>query len=105
VLDGHHRGRLGQGRRGGSGDGPAADQRLAVNDVWIKARLDELLTEGMSRAELILRYTLSHPHCHTVIVGTCDLDHLTENVQAAEAGPLSAEIVDEITRRVALVLG
>lgn len=42
--------------------GPDAEiERPALNDVWELARLDELLADGMSRAELILRYTLSHP--------------------------------------------
>ena len=59
-----------------------------VNDIWTKARLDEVLPPGISRAELILRYTLSHPDCHTTIVGTCDPTHFRENVEAASRGPL-----------------
>lgn len=58
-------------RGGVAQGGPDAEvQRPALNDVWTRAKLDELLPQGMSRAELILRYTLSHPHCHTTIVGT-----------------------------------
>lgn len=84
--------------------GPNAEiQRPALNDVWEQANLDELLPEGTKRAELILRYTLSHPHCHTTIVGTCNIDHLKENLAAAEKGPLSPEIVREIASRVAAV--
>ncbi len=50
--------------------GPDAEiQRQTLNDIWTRARLDEILPDGMNRAELILRYTLSHPHCHTTIVG------------------------------------
>jgi aryl-alcohol dehydrogenase-like predicted oxidoreductase len=82
--------------------GPDAEiQRPALNDVWRRAKLDEILPEGMSRAELILRCTLSHPHCHTTIVGTCSAEHLAENMTAAERGPLPAELVGEIKRRVA----
>jgi aryl-alcohol dehydrogenase-like predicted oxidoreductase len=82
--------------------GPDAEiQRPALNDVWRRAKLDEILPEGMSRAELILRCTLSHPHCHTTIVGTCSAEHLAENMAAAERGPLPAELVGEIKRRVA----
>lgn len=81
--------------------GPDAEiQRPALNDVWAAARLDEVLPEGMSRAELILRYTLSHPHCHTTIVGTCDHEHLAENLSAARSGPLPSALVDEIAARV-----
>jgi aryl-alcohol dehydrogenase-like predicted oxidoreductase len=85
--------------------GPDAEiQRPALNDTWQQAALDGLLPEGMSRAELILRYTLSHPYCHTTIVGTCNGDHLRENLAAAEAGPLSEELYSQITSRVAAVL-
>ncbi len=82
--------------------GPEAEiQRAALNDIWTRAKLDEVLPEGMKRAELILRYTLSHPHCHTTIVGTCNPDHLAENLAAAARGPLPAELYAEIRSRVA----
>lgn len=92
--------------RGGIAQGgPDAEiQRPALNDVWTKARLEELLQPGMSRAELILRHTLSHPDCHTTIVGTCNPVHLQENLNAAARGPLPADLVQEITRRVSLCL-
>jgi aryl-alcohol dehydrogenase-like predicted oxidoreductase len=85
--------------------GPDAEiQRPALNDVWTQARLDEVLPAGMPKAELILRYTLSHPHVHTVIVGTCNPQHLTENIAAATRGPLPAELYDEVRTRVGSVL-
>jgi aryl-alcohol dehydrogenase-like predicted oxidoreductase len=77
---------------------------IILNDVWTHAGLDELLPAGMLRAKLILRYTLSHPHCHTTIVGTCNAEHLAENLATAEAGPLPAELYDEISSRVAAAL-
>jgi len=89
-------------RGGVAQGGPDAEiQREALNDVWAKAGLDEVLPEGMSRAELILRYTLSHPNCHTTIVGTCNAEHLAENFASSEAGPLPAELYGEISSRVA----
>ena len=82
--------------------GPEAEiQRPALNDIWTRAKLDEVLPEGMKRAELILRYTLSHPHCHTTIVGTCNPDHLAENLAAAARGPLPVELYEEIRSRIA----
>ncbi|MCA9149221.1 MAG: aldo/keto reductase [Planctomycetales bacterium] len=88
-------------RGGVAQGGPDAEiQRPQLNDVWTRANLDELLPAGMKRAELILRYTLTHPNCDTVIVGTCNPDHLAQNVAAAERGPLSAELYTEITARV-----
>lgn len=91
--------------RGGIAQGgPDAEiQRPALNDVWTKAKLDEVLPEGMSRSELILRMTLSHPHCHTVIVGTCNQQHLDENLSAASKGPLPQPLFDEVRARVQML--
>ena len=47
------------------------------------------------------RYTLSYPHCHTTITGTCNLAHLAENLEAAARGPLPVKLIPEITARVA----
>ena len=92
--------------RGGVAHGgpDAAIQREALNDVWTRAKLDEVLPDGTPRAELILRYTLSHPHCHTTIVGTCNADHLAENLASAESGSLPTDLYDEISSRVAAAL-
>ena len=86
--------------------GPDAEiQRPALNDAWTAAGLDDLLSEEMNRAELILRYTLSHPHCHTTIVGTCNHDHLAENVRTLDKGPLPADVYQEVTDRVRTAIG
>jgi len=84
--------------------GPDAEiQREALNKIWNAARLDELLSPDMNRAEFILRATLSHPGCHTTIVGTCNLIHLKENIAAAMQGPFPETLMEEIQRRVAAV--
>ena len=89
-------------RGGVAQGGPDAEiQRPALNEVWTQAKLDEVLPSGMSRAELILRYTLSHPHCHTTIVGTCNDAHLAENLTAAARGALPSDLYQDITARVA----
>ncbi len=79
-------------------------QRPALNDVWDKANLEDLLSPEMIRSELILRYTLSHPDCHTTIVGTCNPLHFQENLQSAARGALPSDLEREIARRVAAVL-
>jgi aryl-alcohol dehydrogenase-like predicted oxidoreductase len=80
--------------------GPDAEiQRPALNDVWTRGKLDEVLPEGMKRAELILRYTLSHPSCHTTIVGTCDSQHLAENLASAAKGPLPPDLYKQVNAR------
>ena len=88
--------------RGGIAQGgPDAEiQRPALNDVWKGANLDEVLTGEMSRAELILRYTLAHPHCDTTIIGTCNPHHCSENQRALQKGPLPDDLYREVTRRV-----
>ena len=63
------------------------------------AKLDELRAEGESRTAFLLRFTLSHPHRHTTIVGTKNPDHLRENVKAALAGPLPADLYSKAKER------
>ncbi len=67
-------------------------------DRWEQAKLDELL-DGMDRMEFTLRFTLSHPDLHTTIVGTRSPAHIRANVAAAEKGPLPADVVAEVQRR------
>jgi aryl-alcohol dehydrogenase-like predicted oxidoreductase len=68
---------------------------------WENAKLDELLDEGESRTQFLLRFTNSHPGMHTNIVGTKNPAHLADNVAAASRGALSAEIYAEAKRRLA----
>ena len=65
---------------------------------WDKAQLGALAPD-IDPMELILRFTLSHPAAHTVIVGTQNLEHLTANIAAAAKGPLEPALVKEIRSR------
>jgi aryl-alcohol dehydrogenase-like predicted oxidoreductase len=87
--------------KGGPESEVAREDRVSV---WEEAGLRELLPEGMSSAEMILRYTLTHPHCDTTIVGTLNPAHLAENVAAAMRGPLEPDLYAEIKHRVQEVL-
>lgn len=83
--------------------GPDAEiQRSQLNDVWDRAKLAELLPDGMTKAELILRYTLSHPHCHTTIVGTCNHEHLAENLRSAGHVGLPDDLIRSVASRIAV---
>ena len=42
--------------------------------------------------EFLLRFTISHPDMHTTIVGTRNPEHLADNVAAASAGQLPADV-------------
>jgi aryl-alcohol dehydrogenase-like predicted oxidoreductase len=82
--------------RGEPGEGLGGEEKW---ETWEKARLDELLEDGETRTSFMLRFTISHPHCHTTIVGTQNLDHLKENVEAACRGPLDSGVYEEARRR------
>ena len=90
--------------RGGTGrvapgKGKEADRPW---DLWEQARLDHIL-DDMTRMEFLLRFTLTHPDMHTTIVGTRSLNHLHENVNAAQKGPLPHDIYVEAKRCLAVV--
>jgi aryl-alcohol dehydrogenase-like predicted oxidoreductase len=69
-----------------------------MRDEWDAARLDELL-DGMSRIEFTLRFTLAHDDLDTTIVGTANSAHLQANLATARVGPLPADVVAEVKRR------
>jgi len=73
---------------------------LAKRDLWHTAKLDDLLG-GLTRMDFMLRFTLSHPDIHTIIVGTSNPSHLDDNVRAASAGPLPEDVYTEAKRRLA----
>jgi len=90
--------------RGGVAKGAPEASGQPKPDRWAifeSAGLDELLEDGESRTQFVLRFTLSHPDMHTTIVGTRNLDHLNDNVTAALKGPLSADTYAEAKRRLA----
>jgi aryl-alcohol dehydrogenase-like predicted oxidoreductase len=99
--------------RGGTARGTASQERdfgvqplsatgPAARDRWQEAGLDELLEEGMSRHEFVLRFTLSHPGATAAIVGTSSREHLRANVESASRGPLPEDVYAEARRRLGL---
>jgi aryl-alcohol dehydrogenase-like predicted oxidoreductase len=62
---------------------------------WEKADFSSLAPQ-LDPMELMLRFTLSHPSAHTVIVGTQDVAHLQANIGAAERGGLDPELVAKV---------
>ena len=57
--------------RGGAAKGaPSGGKQAGLQwDRWQRAQLDDLL-DGMTPVAFVLRFTFSHPHMHTTIVGT-----------------------------------
>ena len=87
--------------RGGAGLGEPG-LGFGSHEQWRpfdEAKLDELRQEGESRTAFVMRFTLTHPNAHTNIVGTTNLDHMQENVQAALRGPLPSDVYSEAKRR------
>ena len=80
--------------RGGAAKGAPSGER------WQKARLDDVL-EGMTPMEFILRFTFTHPHMATNIVGTINPAHLQNNIDALRQGPLAPALYAEAKRRLA----
>lgn len=91
--------------RGGVAKGePEADRSTSDRwKYWDEAGLDELRDPDESRSAFLLRFTITHPHMHTTIVGTKCLDHLAENLKATEKGPLPAELYEQARQRLEAV--
>jgi aryl-alcohol dehydrogenase-like predicted oxidoreductase len=98
--------------RGGTARGTASEDKgwrveplsmggpkAPAKDLWEAAGLDEILPEGMSRHEFLLRFTLSHPGLSSTIVGTSKVAHFKSNAEIASRGPLPADLYDEAKRR------
>jgi aryl-alcohol dehydrogenase-like predicted oxidoreductase len=86
--------------RGGAAKGGPGKEEGNAWDKWQEVDLTDLL-EGMSRQEFILRFTISHPHMDTTIVGTINPAHLEDNVDAVLHGALPADVYEEAKRRLA----
>ena len=87
--------------RGGAAKGVPSEeekQQGSAWDLWERARLDEIL-DNMTRMEFILRFTFAHPDLHTNIIGTINLDHLRENLNTLQKGPLPENLYAEAKRR------
>lgn len=54
--------------------------------------LRPLIPEGMTMAELALRFILNEPRVSTIIPGMRKAEHVRMNMAASEAGPLPAEL-------------
>jgi hypothetical protein len=71
------------------------------NELWNRGQtlLAEDVIGDLSQFDVALRWLLSVPNVHTAIVGTTNIDHFASNVQAAQQGRLSDEMLEEIEKR------
>jgi aryl-alcohol dehydrogenase-like predicted oxidoreductase len=113
ALEREHEGWISEAAKAGIGiiiRGGVARGEVGVGlgnaDRWKRfdaAGLDDLREPGESRTSFLLRYTLSHPHCNTTIVGTLHPEHLNENIQVAVKGPLPADIYAEAKQKLTAI--
>jgi aryl-alcohol dehydrogenase-like predicted oxidoreductase len=71
------------------------------DELFKKARLDELCAQNESMDEFLIRFALSHPGMSTMIIGTKNVDHVAENIRAAAKGQLDPATYEEAKRRLA----
>jgi aryl-alcohol dehydrogenase-like predicted oxidoreductase len=69
------------------------------DDLFEQAGLDELREAGESANGFLIRFAMTHPGVSTMIVGTGNPEHLTENVAAAGRGKLIEDVYAEAKRR------
>ena len=88
--------------RGGTAKGAPAEgkQEGPFWDEWQRAQLDDLVS-GMTRLEFMVRFTFSHPDLDTCIIGTKNPNHLREDLEAFQKGPLPKDMLEEAKRRLA----
>ena len=109
ALERHHEAIIGSAAeadagtiiRGGVAKGePEGDLSGHQNwEPWELAGLDSLCEVGESRSAFLLRFTITHPHMHTTIVGTKSLEHLAENLRTVAVGPLALDVYRNAKQR------
>lgn len=70
-----------------------ADTSLAEEQRKAKAVFDAIGGSHGTRAQVALRFVLSNPHVSGAIIGSAELHHIDEALQAAAMGPLPADVL------------
>lgn len=69
-----------------------------AQSVWEEAGLDQIL-EGMSPIEFMIRFALTNPKVSLFLTGTSNIQHLIENIESANKGPLPSDLYSESLKR------
>jgi aryl-alcohol dehydrogenase-like predicted oxidoreductase len=75
------------------------DPYESLADACTKLGLDDLRGSDETAAQFLLRFVITNPDVHTIIVGTKNLDHLADNVSAAHIGALSEDVYHQTIAR------
>ena len=73
-----------------------ADTTLAEEERKAKAVFDAIGAGHGTRAQLALRFVLSNPDTSCAIIGSAELSHIDEALQAQAMGPLPAEVLAKL---------
>jgi len=71
----------------------------SLADACTKLNLDNLRDSDETTAQFLLRFVITNPDVHTIIVGTKNLDHLADNVSAAHNGALTKDVYQQTIAR------
>ena len=69
------------------------DTSIAEEERKAKAVFDAIGTGHGTRAQVALRFVLSNPDISCAVIGSAELNHVDEALQAAEMGPLPAPVL------------
>jgi len=69
------------------------DTSVAGDERKTKAVFDAIGTGHGTRAQIALRFVLSNPDVSCAVIGSAELHHIDEALQAAEMGPLPAHLL------------
>jgi L-galactose dehydrogenase/L-glyceraldehyde 3-phosphate reductase len=70
-----------------------ADTSVAEDERKTKAVFDAIGTGQGTRAQVALRFVLANPDVSCAVIGSAELHHIDEALQAAEMGPLSPDVL------------
>ncbi len=70
-----------------------SDTSVAEDERKAKAVFDAIGTGHGTRAQVALRFVLSNPNVSAAVIGSAELHHIDEALQAAEMGPLPPQVL------------
>jgi D-threo-aldose 1-dehydrogenase len=73
-----------------------ADTSVAEDERKTKAVFDAIGGGQGTRAQVALRFVLANPHVSCAVIGSAELHHIDEALQAAEMGPLPPDVLKRL---------
>ena len=73
-----------------------ADTSVAEDERKAKAVFDAMGAGHGTRAQVALRFVLANPHVSCAVIGSAELHHIDEALQAAAMGPLPPNVLNRL---------